>query len=292
MKLYVNGFWKGFVEKTDQVHVGFFIDLFGKIFEEEIELGDLDSSDILLESLFTNRTYLFEKKWKYTFLFSGESRLNIYENHYDCILCCESNNKNKINLPLFIPNIYCNNLLNKFDKFKKIDKIKTKDFCCIISNPSGWERNYYLDELDKYFKIDYYGAYKNNQPNITYPYNSEEFIKVISDYKFVVTMENSRANFDTYITEKILQGFLANNIPIYWGSKKVSEYFNPDRFINIEEMNETNIEKSIEKIKELLNNDDKYIQVINQDIFTNNHLVRYFDDIVNDVKKILFNNKN
>ncbi len=286
MKLYINGFWSGFIEKTNPVNISFFLELFEKIFNENIIICDsIDDSDILLETIFSNITLLFTKKWKYTFLFSGESRLNNFADSYDCVLCCERNNKNRINVPLFIPNIYCNNLLEKFNKIN-INKNKTKDICCIISNPSGKERCYFLDELDKHFNIDYYGDYKNNKSKISEQYNSDEFIKKVSDYKFIVSMENSRE--DTYITEKILHGFLASNIPIYWGSKRVSDYFNLNRFINVEEMTKENIDKSIILIKDLLNNNEEYNKIINQNIFNNNKMSRYINDIVDDIKNLLF----
>lgn len=291
MKLYTHGFWKGFLEKTDPVHVGFFIDLFEKVFNESIELVEnLEQADILLESLFITNTLLFKKIYKYTFLFSGESRLNIYSDHYNCVLCSDFNNENRINVPLFIPNIYCNNLI---ERFGKITKEKTKDICCIISNCSSSERTYYLDTLDKYFSIDYYGDYKNNKPKISDIYNSEGFIDIISDYRFVITMENSRNNLTSpnYITEKILQGFLSSSIPIYWGSTHVTEYFNPNRFINIEEMNEQNIKSSIIKIKELLNYPEAYNKMVNQNIFINNKLSRNIETIALDIRMLLLKNK-
>ena len=34
-----------------------------------------------------------------------------------------------------------------------------------------------------------------------------------------------------YVTEKIVNAFLAGSIPIYWGSRAVLEIFNPESFI-------------------------------------------------------------
>ncbi len=288
MKLFVHGFWKGFIEKTDPIHIDFFIDLFQKVFNENIILSDnIESSDILLESLFTTYTNLFNKKWKYTFLFSGESRLNQFADSYDCVLSglTDINKKNRIIVPFFILNIYCGNLL---ERFNKITKPKTKDICCVISNSNSSDRCLYLDILDKYFQIDYFGDYKNNKPKITDNYNSEKFIDIISDYKFIVTMENSRESY--YITEKILQGFLSSSIPIYWGSKNIHKYFNTNRFINIDEMNQENIQSSINLITELLNNENKYNQMISENIFLNDNIQHstYINNIVFDIQK-LFN---
>ena len=71
MKLFVYGFWSGFIEKTNPVNITFFIDLLKNVFNEEIELGDINESDILLETIFEKKTRLFDKQWKYSFLFSG-----------------------------------------------------------------------------------------------------------------------------------------------------------------------------------------------------------------------------
>ena len=87
MKLYVHGFWPGFVTKTDPVTIDFFLNLFACIFDDIVIVSDIiDECDLLLESIFSSTTYLFDKKWKNTFLFSGEPHLNMWSNYYDCVL--------------------------------------------------------------------------------------------------------------------------------------------------------------------------------------------------------------
>jgi len=285
MKLFVFGFWSGFIEKTNPVHIDFFLELFKLVFNENIELGNMDESDILLETIFENKTFLFDKKWKYSFLFSGESRLNNYHNNYSCVLYGERNHNNIINVPLFIPNIYCSNLMNKLQNpILKIDKIPDKNICAIISNPNGKERNYFLNELDKVLRVDYGGDYNNNIEKIKDVYNSEKFISKVGEYKFIISMENSVG--DTYITEKILHGLLANTIPIYWGSPKVTNYFNPERILILRDKN--SITDLIKKIKEIMEDKNKFIDIINKPIFNNNKLERYLNEIANDIKNLLF----
>ena len=111
MKIYIHDFWSGFIEKTNPVHIGFFQTLFKKVFQENIEIGEtIEECDILLETIFSQTTQLFEKPWKYTFLFSGESRLSRYSHHYSCILWGERNHDTIVNVPLFLPYLYCNDL--------------------------------------------------------------------------------------------------------------------------------------------------------------------------------------
>ncbi len=62
MKLYFYGFWGGFVDKTNRTDISFFLNLFKLVFNENIEIGNLEDSDILLETVFENNTKLFEKE--------------------------------------------------------------------------------------------------------------------------------------------------------------------------------------------------------------------------------------
>jgi len=277
MKLFVYGFWDGFIDKTDAVHVEFFLDLFKLVFHQDIEVGTVEESDILLETIFYEKTYLFHKQWKYSFLFSGESRLNKHYQKYSCVLYGERSHDNIINVPLFIPNIYCGNL---FDKFRtNITTMPNNNVCAIISNPLGNERNYFLHQLDKITKVDYGGSYKNNVPLFVDYYNSDSFIKRVAEYKFIVSMENSRG--DTYITEKILHGLLAGTIPIYWGSQRVHDYFNPKRFIYLNDINNTR-----EVIEQVINIDEKkYLEIVNEPIFNKKVDI---NEIANEIKN-LFN---
>ena len=284
MKLFVYGFWDGFIDKKNPVDIYFFIDLFKKVFETDIEIGNFEESDILLETIFEPNTYLYSKKWKYSFLFSGESRLNNYYKDYTCVLYGEKNHDNIINVPLFIPILYCSKQMDIINEKKNNQNIPKKNICAIISNSRGNEINFFLDELEKKIHIDYGGSYKNNTQLIKSQYNTEEFIDFVSQYKFVITMENSRG--DTYITEKILHGFNAGNIPVYWGSLNISDYFNEERFINLNDI--SNTENVINKIVEIINNDDKYIEIVNKYVYNNNKLDRNVDSIVSDIKNLIF----
>lgn len=284
MKLFVHGFWSGFIENTNPVGINFFIELLENVFSTKIELDTFDESDILLETIFDHKTFLFDKNWKYTFLFSGESRLRPLHQNYSCVLYGERNNKNIINVPLFIPYLYSSKLLLKLNE-KKAHFLPSKKVCSIISNPCGNFRNTFLDRLEKKIKIDYAGNYKTNIPIINYTYNTPEFINCIKEYRCIISMENSRQ--DTYITEKITHGFIAGNVPVYWGSDKISSYFNNGRFINVKE---DSIDASINTIIDICENDDKYLEMIEQNVFPNkdNKLERTINVIADDIKNLLF----
>jgi hypothetical protein len=135
MKVYINGFWNGFIENKDPQKFIFFKSLLDNVFNQNIQIGNLNNSDILLESVFSDETFLNKKKWKYTIFFNGESlqrtvnimfknKINRIKNisNYDCILSGRFTNNKIVNVPLFIPYIYSNNFLDILQNSEKKNK--------------------------------------------------------------------------------------------------------------------------------------------------------------------------
>ncbi len=290
MKLYLNNFF-------NDLDLTFFYKLFEKTFDTKIELSTLEDSDILFESVFGNTTLLYHKKWLYTILFIGESdrRLPLFMRDrlstlkdYSLILKGEQDNNNIINVPLFALYSYAFNFTYDFIKFKdprfnQIINIPPKNVCVIVSTRDSEGRDIFFEKLGQKIHIDYAGNYKNNVQKISAMHSSPEFIKFVSQYKFIITMENSKNK--TYITEKILHGFAANTIPVYWGSDHITEYFNEDRFINVKSFEENDMTEAINKILSLVNDNDKYLEMINKPIYKNNPFK--IDDVANKIQKLL-----
>jgi hypothetical protein len=65
------------------------------------------------------------------------------------------------------------------------------------------------------------------------------------------------------LSEKIYEALLSNTIPIYWGNKDIYKDLNTKSFINFYDYN--NFDLMIEKIIEIDNNDDLFLEYINQD---------------------------
>jgi len=301
MKIFINNFF-------NDLDLSPFYKLFELTFNVNIELGNIENSDILLESVFGENTLLYHKKWLYSFLFIGESdrrndkifmknKLNIIKD-YSCVLKGEKDNGNVINFPLFVFYSYCFNYTYKFIKYNYdttrwkqlenniITTVPAKDVCVIVSNGGDSEgRNYFFDKLNEKIKIDYAGSYKNNVPRIVDFHFSSEFIKFVSQYKIIITMENSKNN--TYITEKILQGFAANIIPVYWGSDNICEFFNEERFINVKSFDDMDVNNAIDKIIVILNDNEKYLEMVNKPIYANNRIPFSLYNISNNIKKLL-----
>ena len=302
MKVFINGFWGGFIENTDPNKFSFFQKIFEIAFNENISVGNFNESDILFESVFSDKTYINDKKWRYTIFFNGESQERIiydtFKNNryrlskipeYNIILTGKFTNKliKTVNTPLFISYIYSNNYSNLLQNPTPRRLVPQKNICAVISNSNCPKRNYFLDKLQQRVRIDYAGNFRNNTPKIPGAYNSNEILNFYSQYKFVICLENTKQ--ETYITEKIINGFLAKTIPIYWGSDNIYDYFNKERFINIPNLSEIMINKVISFIVAIIRDDNKYLQIVNKPIFNNNQLNRDINDIANDIKTLLVN---
>ena len=95
--------------------------------------------------------------------------------------------------------------------------------------------------------------YKQEFPNNKYikgGFKSME--EMCKNYLFTIAIENT--SHDHYFTEKIINPFLNNTVPIYWGCKKVEEYF-PKHTIRLT----GNITRDVIIIHSVLRNPNKYI---------------------------------
>ena len=67
-------------------------------------------------------------------------------------------------------------------------------------------------------RVDLYGKLANNY--------LEYKLDCLKDYMFHIAVENCVA--DTYFTEKIIDCFVTGTIPIYFGTKRILDFFDPD----------------------------------------------------------------
>lgn len=124
--------------------------------------------------------------------------------------------------------------------------------------------------LSKYKHIDCPGKVLNNMQDAISPRNGDwqqGKLDFLSNYKFTIAFENRQTN--GYTTEKLFHPLMANSIPIYWGNPKAVEDFNPKAFINCNDYN--SLDEVIEKVKELDNDDEKYMQMIKEPAMRENY---------------------
>ena len=68
-----------------------------------------------------------------------------------------------------------------------------------------------------------------------------------------------------FITEKIMDAFYAETIPVYYGDPDASKIFNPKAFINCSEYG--SFQEVIDKIISLDQDDEAYLKMLNEPIF-------------------------
>ncbi len=111
----------------------------------------------------------------------------------------------------------------------KIWKEKQKFCCIVVSNGKAKRRIDFFNKLSAYKQVDSGGRYLNTIGADIGPTVMDK-LNFISQYRFVISFENS--SYPGYTTEKILEPFFVNSIPIYWGNPLIGEDFNKNRFIN------------------------------------------------------------
>lgn len=251
-------FWPDFNTRDN-----WFIQLFEKCGKKFIITDD--SPRVIIYSCFGNlgtKNYKFKKVF-----YTGENirpkcdaDINLSFDH-----TTECNN---IRVPLW--------LLYGYDKDLQLTYKDTKNFCCFVySNPIAYRNNFCL-ELSKYKKVDCGGNSLNNIGKKVD--NKIEFQK---NYKFCIAYENS--SFPGYCSEKILEAYKSNCIPIYYGSSTVSQDFNPETFINAH--NFANNEELIKYIIQVDSNDKMYQSFLNKPIYSN-----YWLNVFNDPEQTYFRN--
>ena len=128
-----------------------------------------------------------------------------------------------------------------------------------------------FNKLNQYKKVDSCGNFQNNIGFVVkYNYWTKEYLDFIKQYKFIICFENNKIG--TYITEKIINPYLAGIIPIYWGTNHIKNIFNPDSLLFLENETENDFNNIISQIKELDSDDDKYLEFINRPIFNSDNI--------------------
>lgn len=280
--VFFNNFWSEFVHDQDPISSDFFKSLLEKIFNKTIIVSkNMNDADILFESVFGGESLCNVKKWNYTFLFSGEFNYrnkHINLDSYSCVLGCEKSG-NCVVLPLFLPHFLCNP-----HSLEPVLTVPERMACATFTYFPGKVCATFLDKLEKKTGVSHGGLYKNNCGPLTGDYTSLEFELLLKKHKFAICMENNKGDY--YITEKIMNGFRAGIIPVYWGASNISQYFNTRRFLQLSDESEESMENLIETMLNM--SDEEYISRIHEPIFIKN-ADELLNDVVADVKTCLQN---
>lgn len=146
----------------------------------------------------------------------------------------------------------------------------------------------FAKKLMKYKHVDCPGKILNNMKDgIGSRFGKswiQDKIDFIGEYKFTIAFENSMCR--GYTTEKMLHPLRAHSIPIYWGNPDVTDNFNPAAFINATGYEEQ-LDKVIEKIIELDNNDEAYLKMLHASPMTDSFDINEMDKLEQFIVKII-----
>lgn len=198
---------------------------------------------------------------------------------------------------LYAYDYYKYGIIESFDAIlkKDISNFSLKDkinFCAYIARGPGQHnrRTEFFNKLNQYKFVNALGSHFNNTPSI--PGNpgtiegSIEKYKILKQYKFCMSFENTNQYNECigYTTEKIYEPMMSLSIPIYWGNSEIYKDFNIKSFINWNDYGSD--ENVIERIIEIDNDDDLYMDYIKENYSANDQLFK-IDYMVNIFEEIL-----
>lgn len=125
---------------------------------------------------------------------------------------------------------------------------KTKNCSIVSSDKHCCELHDARIELAQYFDkgdlVDALGTFRGNKADYVEAYDAH------APYKFAIAIENWIGDY--WYTEKILNCFSTKTVPIYYGARKIGDYFNEDGIIQVDDW------RKIPELVENLDFDSEY----------------------------------
>ena len=124
--------------------------------------------------------------------------------------------------------------------------------------------------LEEYKRVESAGTFENNMPG-GLRVNRSDGSKLALQKKCKFTICSESVAHKGFVTEKIYEAFLADTIPIYYGSDTVSQIFNRNAYIDVRDYE--NPADLLARVMELDSDEEKYLQMLNQPIFVQDHFL-------------------
>jgi len=209
-------------------------DFITPILKNHFNLELNNNPDVVFYSIFNKMSEISNFKCK-KILYLGENRRSSeFESNYSITFDPHSDTNYRLPLwqvylllkPELKDRLYNRHRIEKFDKWCAF----------VVSNPSNFIRNSLFHQLNTYKSISSYGRYLTNDFNLQqlsqrkYWRDAKAEFFNLNSHKFMFAVENSPYKY--YCTEKLMDAFLANTLPIYWGDVKIGEDWNEKAFIN------------------------------------------------------------
>ena len=136
-------------------------------------------------------------------------------------------------------------------------------------------RSTFFEKLNAYKRVESPGTFLNNMPGgKTVNWLDDSKANFQRQSKFTICFESTA--HEGFITEKITDAFFSDTIPIFFGSSNITEFFNKDAFINVSDYE--SLDAVVEKIKELDQDDEKYLAMLRQPVLVDPDMPRRLDE--------------
>ena len=162
-----------------------------------------------------------------------------------------------LHFPIYV---FYNDLLRKYESIDPTDVDPNwaleREFCSTVVSDPFRDRIYFdlFKKLNEYKTIASGGRLDN-----TTGFRVPDKLEFIKNYKFNLAFENMKA--PGYVTEKLLEPFVARTVPIYWGSSDwAKKEFGEGGYIDISDFD--TLDQAVEYIKKVDNDNDLYMQIL------------------------------
>lgn len=275
IKIKFVGYWKGFDYKKTVLY---------RMLTKHYNVEVSESPDYIICSCF-GKPYAYCNYPQVRIMYEGENYIPDF-NLIDYGIC---NYPIKFQdrafyFPFFIDEFgHCESLVKK-DRAYPETFLEEKDLFCnfIAGHESEFNiRGNFFKRLNQYKRVESAGRYLNNMPGgKTVNWDDDSKYNLLKRCKFTLCFESTK--HEGFITEKIVDAFMADTIPVYYGSSSVKDVFNPKAFIDVSDF--ANFEEAINRIIELDTNDEAYLAMLREPIFVNND---YIPDMLDAFEKYL-----
>ena len=211
----------------------FFIDALSNTFD--IERDDVNPDYLIFcDETFGQNNLKYDPNKVVKIFFTGENRRPWnYQTHH-AISFDHLDGHQFYRLPLYILDNWVQvkngvpDMMNRETPYVKYED--KKEFCGFVAKNGGSEyRNRIFNVLNEYKRVLSGGPLFNNIGG-SIPKDVMSKINFFSQCRFSFCFENS--SYPGYCTEKIMHGYLARTIPIYWGSPTVALDFQEGSYIS------------------------------------------------------------
>lgn len=138
------------------------------------------------------------------------------------------------------------------------------------------ERELLLQTVQTYQRVESAGSFLNNMPDGTVIPYSEKKIDFLKLCKFTIACES--ISYPGFITEKIINPFYGNSIPIYYGNPLSALEFNSEAIINCHDF--PDFDSALQRVIEVDQNDELYLRMLMMPKFASeDYLKKMYDGL-------------